>query len=217
MLQLFEKSAIIKLILLTGAVVGAAAWLWMRPETMAEWARLASATISVSVMLLVALAASSVWRAVWWVIRPLNRWIFPDLNGEWSVTMDSNIAQIAKSHPQLKPAAVKANVTGTITIRQNLFGIVMIFRGDDGYSTSETTFVRLTKGKESGRFRLIYVFENETPLARPADEQRHFGAGRTEVLWVDGALKIEGYYWTNRMWRQGMNTAGTITMVPKAP
>lgn len=215
MFQLFEKSVILKLVLLTGAANGLAIWFWMRPETMAEWLRLASATISVSVMLLGAVAASPLWRAVWWVIRPLNRWVFPDLNGEWSVTMDSNIAQIAKAHPQLKSAANKAKVTGTITIRQNLFGIVMIFRGDDGYSNSETTFVKLVKDNISGRFRLIYVFENETPSARPSDEQRHFGAGRTEVLWVDGSLKIDGEYWTNRMWRQGMNTAGTVTMVLK--
>ncbi|MDD9911215.1 MAG: hypothetical protein OXR62_16225 [Ahrensia sp.] len=212
MIQLFEKSLVIRLILVVGVLVAIAMWIWIQPTTNTEWIRLASATVAFTAVGLGILAASPLWRIMWWVVRPLNWWIFPDLNGEWQVVMRSNIGKLAEFHPDLKGVEPRTEITGTITIKQSLLGIVLVFRGDDKYSNSETTFVKVVRTKGSGRFKLAYVYENDTPTPLKSDEQRHFGAGQLEVFWVDGDIKLEGLYWTNRRWADGLNTAGTITM-----
>lgn len=215
MIQLFSKSVIIQIILVIAIIIAGPLWLYIDPVELNDWVRLITSTISLSAIVISVFGILPIWRLMWFIFRPLNWWIFPDLNGSWGISMNSNIGEIAKYHPKLKKVTPNTEVTGTVTIIQNWFGLTMVFHGDDGYSDSETIFVKLTRTKESKRFKIAYLYENETPTASDTDEQRHFGAGRAEVRWVEGNLEISGHYWTNRKWRDGMNTAGTFLMSKK--
>ncbi len=126
--------------------------------------------------------------------------------------MKSNIRAIAKYHPDFKGKKPKSRAVGKITVKQNLFSLVMIFHGQNDYSNSETIFVKPVRTKESGRFKLAYLYENASPKPMKTDEQKHYGAGIAELRWIDGKPEISGLYWTNRNWPDGLNTAGEILM-----
>ena len=203
------------MVLLPGiAIAGCLIW-WLEPTTTVEWLRAASATLSVTTVLLIVISTTSFWRLFWFFIKPLNWWVFPDLNGDWEVSLHSNVGEIAQKNPDLKKQNPKSNVSGVITIKQSLLKTVTIFRSNDGYSDSETTFVNLIHTPNSSRFKLAYVYENNTPQPHSSDEQRHFGAAEVEIRWDDGDLVAEGLYWTNRRWSEGLNTAGKISMKRK--
>ena len=47
------------------------------------------------------------------------------------------------------------------------------------------------------------------PEPLPTDEQSYFGAGVWRFAAQSGRVcTMEGSYWTNRAWREGLNTAG---------
>ena len=213
MSQLLEKSILIRAVLGVGILCGFAAWWCLQPDTSSEWLRTLSIAVALAVPTTIFLGSSPVWTWVWKIVPPLNRWVFPNLNGDWEVTMKSNIGKIAEFHPGMKGTKVPKNIKGKVTIKQNWFRTVMIFHGNNNYSNSETSFVKLERTKNSGRFILAYVYQNKTPKPKDSDEQMHHGAGEVEVRWIDGEPKIAGLYWTNRNWPQGLNTAGEVTMV----
>lgn len=213
MYQILERTALLRVILFFGIAGFAIAWLIVQPVDQDGWIHTASFSVSISIALILVLGYSPVWRAFWWILPPLNRWVFPDLNGDWETTMESNIGEIAKYHPVFKEKKPTTVVPGKITIKQNWFFVTMTFHGNDGYSNSDTIFVRLLRTPESNRFRLAYVYENHTPKQKDTDEQMHYGAGIAEVHQIDGQLQIDGLYWTNRNWPRGLNTAGKVTMI----
>jgi len=213
MYQILERSVLLRLVVSIGAMGLAIAWCIVQPSDLGGWLRALSFGVGISLALTLLIGFSPIWRWIWRAVPSLNHWIFPDLNGEWDATMDSNIAEIAKHHPALKGTNPESKIQGKITIKQNWFFIAMTFRGDNGYSNSDTIVVKPTRTPESGRFGLAYVYCNHTPKQLTTDEQMHYGAGIVEVHQNDGKTEIEGNFWTNRKWPEGLNTAGIVKIV----
>jgi len=212
MYQIFEKSALFNFILFWSTGIGFLIWYIMNPSDITSWIRMIFSTISISVLSLGLVGGTGFWRLLWRVFTPLNRWVFPDLNGNWKIEMKSNIKAIARYHPVLKGKHPKSSISGTVSIKQSLFSMNMVFQEENSYSNSETLLLRPIKTKESGRFKLAYIYENDSPDPKKTDEQRHFGAGIAEIFIESKKMRITGLYWTNRNWTQGLNTAGKLEM-----
>lgn len=212
MYQVIARSILMKLIIGVGVLSAIASIYVVAPTTPQEFLRAASIAVSMAVGVLLVVGFSPIWRLFWWLLPPLNTWVFPNINGEWSVTMESNIGELAKQNPDLKGAKPKSTIPGRLTIKQNWFFVSIVFRGDDRYSNSETIFVKLIRMEESGRFKLAYTYLNHTPKQLPTDESSHLGSAVVEILGDRKSMRMEGVYWTNRNWPKGLNTAGTVEM-----
>lgn len=84
------------------------------------------------------------WKRIWSVFPVLERWVFPDLNGEWKMTI------------HWQGAGKSGTVSARAYIKQDLLRISMeVFSRD---SDSETLIVQPKRDPESGRPILYYVY-----------------------------------------------------------
>ena len=214
MYKVLSKSALTYLILGLVGVSFLVNWVFFQPDTLKLWWRVLSTLPATFALLTWALGSTSTWRLIWKKFPALNRWIFPDLNGEWETLMVSNFSQMAKYHPdfrKLKKEKINNKIPGKFRISQSWFSINIRFDGDDKYSNSDTVFVFPEKDKETNRYFLTYVYKNNTPDNRPTDEQMYFGSARLEIDDKASFNEMSGHYWTNRNWKRGLNTAGSIS------
>lgn len=184
------------------------------PESLSELMRAIYTTPATFGLLTLVLGKTSLWRRLWTRFPILSSWIFPDLNGTWTTTMESNIRAMAKHHPDFADIdldSIKATIPGKFTIKQDWFRLSIRFDSDDRYSKSNTLIVEPCKDAENQQFFLTYVYKNETVDPKPTDEQFHFGAANLEV---DASFdEMRGTYWTNRNAPKGLNTAGSLVAV----
>lgn len=141
-----------------------------------------------------ALIVSWCWRPIWRRVPALNKWIFPDLNGEWSGELKSTWINPETNQP-LPPIATK------ITIHQNIFEAYVTLR--TGESRSDSDRVILERVGKTGRCRIWYSYQNG-----PRAEFRHRSAPHEGVAYLEYDLAspdvLEGSYYTAR------NTTGDI-------
>ncbi|NBZ88915.1 hypothetical protein GV832_15080 [Rhodobacteraceae bacterium CYK-10] len=221
------------------AFPGLSAWLQAWAQGKPQWIAVtvgwvtSNAGSSLPVIVWGAVAAVVVlpgWRLVW-KLPLLGSWlshrVFPDLNGEWTVSIQSNwpIIERLKSAAASKdatfdplkdalPSLLEANFE--VRIRQTWFRTDVEFLPNDKTPLlkSHTVSVEFLKS-ENGSRSLAWVYEqsnkqgNELPLA-VTDRDRFFGAAMLTVS--DDASKLSGQYWQNRSWNQGLNAAGTIAL-----
>lgn len=123
------------------------------------------------------------WKRLWIAFPSLNTFLFPDLNGDWKMTIfwvgnDAN--GVAKA---------------IATIRQDFLRISMEVKSDK--SDSETLMARPKKDSESGRPLLYYVY-------RVVPKQVNVNAGESyegaAILKFDGVGtgSLSGNYFTSR-------------------
>jgi hypothetical protein len=199
-------------------------WIGITPK--ASWAVLLVQGI------LTLLFVTPAWRWVWRKCPALNRWVFPDLNGEWDITGETNWPRIdellkAGNHqaPQIDmrdapedrlPALGKLQLRARI--KQSWLNIkieVWDPKGVGPIKDSETLTVEPFRGKE-GRHGLVYVYEQENRSRVNSDDRVFLGAARVFVDRHDPEA-LCGQMWSDRMWRRGMNTAAEIRFTrPKA-
>lgn len=160
------------------------------------------------------------WRMLWRSIPSLNRW-FPDLNGVWVGTTNSN-------WPTVKNLVETALSTGKVTeqdlhdtpeqrdamavqITNSLFTLRIAagLSSTDGESHSITA--KPWRHQHTDRIHLSYVYEQHTPNHATTDEETHLGAADL-ALGTEDPSKAVGTYWTRRSWRTGRNTAGTLEL-----
>lgn len=160
------------------------------------------------------------WRLLWRLIPSLNRW-FPDLNGVWVGTTNSN-------WPTVKKLVETALSTGKVTeqdlhdtpeqsdamavqITNSLFTLRIAagLSSTDGESHSITA--KPWRHQHTDRIHLSYVYEQHTPNHAATDEETHLGAADLALAKEDFS-KGTGTYWTRRSWRTGRNTAGTLEL-----
>lgn len=165
------------------------------------------------------------WRTIWRLCPKLNRWFFPDLNGEWDVEVNSNwprLDALLKAANGEQPNIDLRNAPedelpplGTTLLRarikQSWVDIKVTLWNPAGagpIKESETLSVQPFRG-EHGRHGLIYVFEQENAAVVVSDERKFLGAARI-ILDRDDDNLLCGQMWSDRMWRRGMNTAAEI-------
>jgi hypothetical protein len=160
------------------------------------------------------------WRILWRLIPGLNRW-FPDLNGVWVGTTNSN-------WPTVKKLVETALSTGKVTeqdlhdtpeqrdamavqITNSLFTLRIAagLSSTDGESHSITA--KPWRDQHTGRIHLSYVYKQHTPNHAATDEETHLGAADL-ALTTEDVANASGTYWTRRSWRTGRNTAGTLEL-----
>lgn len=202
-------------------LVGLVAWKGF-PTTAAMWMKTIGQALSYWALALLLLAGSanrfSPWRLVWRACPPLNRWLFPDLNGVWRGHTASNWP-VVKSMFDAATGGGAQEATSfeaiplqedeiVITIKASLFffRLTATLPSTGGKSHSVTAIV--SKDTQRDIFQLQYVFSQDTPEAGLMDDSSHLGAATAELdleQW-----ELSGYYWTRRKWRSGLSTAGKL-------
>lgn len=214
-----------KLIVWVFAIVAAIIWLARgQPATPGDVLKVISLGVTVTGLLLVVVFAPtgrwSLWRAVWRKIPALNEAIFPDLNGTWEGTQESNWSKIdAMRKAACDKGAAAADFVDnisllqlpiTLEIKASLFELHVFGILPTTDSTSVSAASRLIRSQD-GRYILYYVFTQETGLISSTDESVHDGAAR--LIYYPDQLELSGTYWTKRMWQAGLNTAGRLKVI----
>lgn len=102
-------------------------------------------------------------------------------------------------------------VPGKVRIKARLFSVNMEFASADGYSESKTISVSVRPSDQTGLLELNYMFVNYTQIPVATDTNMHTGAARVFVKESGDELFMEGTYFTDRKWTEGLNTAGQVT------
>jgi hypothetical protein len=197
-------------------VVAAAYYLLHQPTTVAEWWRLISGAVGTTALMTWALGHSPLFP---WICRlPLINKLMPDLDGEWTGQLESNWDLIRRRYTiSGRPSSAAApddeevKKSVRVRIRARLFFVSLALATDDGYSESETLSVSVLSNEQSGRARLCYIYRNTTRKPVSSDSDAHLGAAYLDY-YQETPARLEGPYWTNRNWTQGLNTAGVIRL-----
>lgn len=166
------------------------------------------------------------WRVLWRLCPPLNRWVFPDLNGVWVGSTKSNWPTIERmlQAAQGEEALAQAELVGVppqedaiaVEIKASLFVIRIFAALSSTEGTSHTLTARPRLDANSGSLHVTYVYEQSVPVPRLMDEGLHIGAADVQ-LDRDDPTAAEGVYWTQRRWTLGLNTAGRVSLRRIAP
>ncbi|WP_010212560.1 hypothetical protein [Pseudomonas sp. R81] len=141
---------------------------------------------------------------------PLVCKYLPPIDGEWEMQLKSNWGIMQKWLGQGDGASL-ITVPGKVKIKARLFSVKMEFASADGYSESKTISVSVRPSDQTGLLELNYMFVNYTPIPVATDTNTHTGAARVFVKESDDGLYMEGTYFTDRKWTEGLNTAGQVT------
>lgn len=147
------------------------------------------------------------WKLFWLIPRLgplLERWVCPNLNGEWSGKIESNYSDASNNF-------VSKDVS--MTIKADFFGFKITTHSKDNYQNSKVILSSLTRDTHTDTFYISYIFESRVPVPMPTDDRIFEGAAKLEVVFRDdGSLMLDGVYWTNRAWQRNLNTAGRIRL-----
>lgn len=153
---------------------------------------------------------------VWLCKLPFVCKHFPPIDGEWDVKLQSNWGIMQKWLGQSDGSSLYI-VEGKVKIEARLFSVKMEFVGADGYSESKTISVSVRPSDQAGLLELNYMFVNYTRVPVATDTNMHTGAARVFVKECGDGLIMEGTYFTDRKWTEGLNTAGQVTFTrPRA-
>lgn len=141
------------------------------------------------------------------------RWSSPKISGFWEGELRSNWAEVSARSIAGEQAMPTALVPVNAYINASLFHAVMELESANGrYSRSQTIALRVARDPETDLVQLRYLYKNSTPAPLKTDEQVHYGAALLNFSDRNGVQELEGFYWTNRNWQKGLNTAGTIRL-----
>jgi len=179
-----------------------------------------------------AIIVTPAWRGLWWAIPTLNRWVYPDLNGEWDVQGETNWDRIdallkaangesppldmrrgnEASLPSLGKFKMRARITQSwLSMSVELWNPT----GTGPIDQSDTLMVEPFRGK-NGRHGLTYVFEQTNRTDVVSDDPKFRGAA-----WIvcdrDSSDSLCGRMWSDRVWRRGMNTAADLRFTRRKP
>lgn len=132
------------------------------------------------------------WRAVWRWLPILNTALFPDLNGDWRMTIHWQ-GVTDEGDP------VDGIVQATASVKQNFLHMSMEVESED--SDSETLMAKPKKDPESGRPLVYYVYRVVPKKTKTRTGPSYEGAA---ILKFEGthSVRLTGNYFTSRM-RQG--------------
>ena len=143
---------------------------------------------------------------------------FPNIDAEYAVEISSNWSIIetrsAGREPEVSPEGEPAlfNRVGKAKISARLTQIDMTLTMVDKYLSSETVICSVQRHRGERKPVLFYVYDSYVSTPKNSDSQRHLGAGRISIPLERRPQVLEGNYWTDRNWHQGLNTAGHIRL-----
>jgi hypothetical protein len=160
------------------------------------------------------------WRPVWSALG-LSQSVFPDLNGSWKGIILSNgpqhgytdicprtgsaTANCASSNPT-KFVCLPVEVIGTMTLLTTDLELILC------NFHSHSTAVSLKRRTRTYNAELTYTFKVPSQPPTGPDTEPFEGSA---ILEVDNKRSMQGYYWTNRYWKEGRQTAGSIELMPQ--
>ncbi|MFV3411230.1 hypothetical protein ACNFH8_03035 [Pseudomonas sp. NY15436] len=147
---------------------------------------------------------------VWICKLPVVRRFLPPIDGEWDVRLESNWGVMQKWLGQSDNSSLHV-VHGKVRIKARFFSVKMDFISESRYSESKTISVSVRPSDQAGLIELNYMFANYTRVPVATDTNAHTGAARVFVKEIGDDLVMEGTYFTDRKWTEGLNTAGTVT------
>lgn len=167
-----------------------------------------------------------IWRFVWRKVPRLNRW-FPDLNGNWDVALESNwprhqqLLEAAESpvrhfdirhcpDDELAPLS-KVQLKAVITQTWWVFEMRMFNpTGTSPIERSDTISVDPIGRMGQQQAGICYFYKQVNATDTVSDDTEFYGAAR--LFYDPDRDRLEGLFWTARMWRRAINTAGRVTM-----
>ncbi|WP_415671439.1 hypothetical protein [Vibrio parahaemolyticus] len=142
------------------------------------------------------------WRYIWKLIPPMNRLLFPDINGEWEAEID----WVWYNTDDSESASIKKGSTkATVVIEQSLIDVVIYLTTTK--STSESKLVYPRKDQNS-KLELYYIYESQTNTGDTETRSDHRGCSILKFN-PNNLEQIVGNYWTDR------NTRGRYTFSRK--
>lgn len=146
---------------------------------------------------------------------PLVWRIFPNVDGKYEVEVSSNWSLVEAHYEGRQPGELGQELftkIGSARIVARLTQLDFHVSMKDGYSKSETIMCSLHRGKGSNQHKLLYIFDATIRVPKLTDAGKHLGAGELDIPQERRPRILEGQYWTNRNWRKGLNTAGSIRL-----
>lgn len=123
------------------------------------------------------------WRKLWAKFPALNKWFFPDLNGEWRATI------------KWVKGEESGEAEGVVRIKQDFFKISIEVDSDNSGSETQAVFAKLDA--ESGRPMLHYIYTVHPKQVAPDVSPTYQGAALLKVDHRD-INRLEGNYFTSR-------------------
>jgi len=165
------------------------------------------------------------WRIAWRWFPHLNN-LFPDLNGLWVGSTNSN-------WPTIKRLVEAAQQGGGLTeqelhdmpeqrdamavqIKTSLFKLYICAGLSSTGARSYSIATKPWRQQHTGEVHISYVYRQETPNHAITDEETHLGAAEL-IVKPGGHSRAEGTYWTRRSWKTGRNTAGKSELTRISP
>jgi hypothetical protein len=183
------------------------------PATFRDWIGIVSMGASAAAVVFGVLGQTQLFpRICRW---PVVCNFLPDIDGTWVGEVNSNwprVRQRLSGEGVFLEEVPLQKVPVSVHIKARLLTVTMKLESEGSYSRSETLGVQLSRDPVSGSDRLVYVFKNDTRMAKPTDDSSHLGAGSLDVVRVGKRIELQGSYWTNRAWPKGLNTAGAISL-----
>jgi len=124
------------------------------------------------------------WRKIWKMFPSLNNLLFPDLNGEWEMTI--------YWHWEEK----KGTTNATAYIKQDFIKMSMEVMSED--SESNTLLAKPKKDPESGRPMLYYIYRN-TPKLKNGNNVIPYDGTALLKLAHNNLNYLKGNYYTDRL------------------
>lgn len=171
------------------------------------------------------------WRVFWklpWLGKKLSHTVFPDLNGDWTVIIQSNwlILDAMKEAAKSKKTSFDPFKEGSlpellesnfdVRIKQSWFSTNVEFLPNEKTPLLKSNTISVEFFKvDNGSKYVAWIFEVENKQDNSArlaltDEQKYSGAATLALN--EGASELSGQYWQNRSWNRGLNAAGLIVL-----
>jgi len=163
-----------------------------------------------------------VWRFVWRLFPVLSKW-FPDLNGKWKVTLCSNwsrqeqMLETSRSGDFDMRSAAKEDLAPLQSaefqaeIDQTWWKVEMKLRNplqNTPIKQSDSIYIEPCPGSGLRQPTIMYFFKQTNQTDNVSDDIEFYGSARLE--YDADKDRLDGTFWTARMWRRAMNTAGTV-------
>lgn len=186
-------------------------------------------------LIMVAFTVNPIWRFFWKCSKKvsflnLNKRVFPDLNGEWEMALESNWSR----QEQILDAAFDQRQSFDMRtcgeddlkplwkmqllakIEQSWWSIKITVTNpnqDSPIRKSQTYIVNPRKKGEREPASLCYFYDQVNDTDNLADDPIFSAAACLSYDETNDCL--EGTFWTARQWRRAINTAGRLTLKRK--